>query len=96
MDGYSHGPPRRGSRAGRPSFVGLRHALRQVGSASIVSFGLLLELGWSFVGSMGLGLRPGGPGGPLQAAAWIAGVILIAAAIAVAAFLALPEKSGMD
>ena len=96
MDGYSHGPPPRGSRARRPSFFGLRLALRRVGATSIVSVGLLLELGWSFIGSMGLGLRPGGPSGPLQAASWVCGVILIATATAVAASLARPEKANKD
>lgn len=97
MDGYLPCPERRDGRAGFGRRTGLRRTLRRAGAEPIVLLGFLLELGWAFVGSLGLGLGvSSSPAGPLRACLWLGGAFTIAAAAAGAAFLASPGETRDD
>jgi hypothetical protein len=73
--------------------VRYRRALQHIGMPPILGLGFLLELGWAFVGSLGLGLGVAASGaGPLQAFAWLGGTLAVAGATAGAALLARPDE----
>src|SRR4051812_22181001 len=69
-----------------------RQALQRIGVEPIILLGFLIELGWAFVGSLGLGLRLSGGAGPLQAAVWVGGTVAITVVTAGAAYIAAPER----
>src|SRR5690349_6610390 len=74
-----------------------RWALQRVSSAPILLLGFLLELGWAFVGSLGLGIGvSSSTAGAREACLWLLGALVIAAATAGAVFLATPEKDKED
>ena len=84
LPGAALGPwPGRG--LARPArLAGLRKGLGRIGAGGLVLLGFLAELGWSLIGALPLGLRPGGGATPWQAAAWVAGVAAIALVAAAA------------
>ena len=96
MDGHLPGPPRRKGRMGHHALASFRRALRQIGPEPLLLLGFMVELGWAFVGSLGFGLRSNGPGGPLQAAVWVGGVVAIALATGAAVYLTAPERRKRD
>lgn len=97
MDGSLPSVVRQGGRRQAGCSARLRQALHRIGPQPILLLGFLVELGWAFVGSVGLGLGVAASGaGSLQAYAWLGGAVVIAGATAGAAFLALPEEKEED
>jgi hypothetical protein len=62
---------------------GARQTIRLIGPGSLIWLGLMAELGWGFVGSLGLGLgvstSAAGPGG---ARLWLIGACIIGVVVA--------------
>ena len=71
----------------------LRKRFRRVGATAFVALGFVAELGWAFVGSLGLGLgtRPA-VAGEDAARLWLVAAVALAAVIGPAGWLAAPER----
>ena len=75
----------------------LRKRLRRVRATAFVALGLVAELGWAFVGSLGLGLgmRPAVASEDV-ARLWLVAAVALAAVVGLAGWLAAPERERLD
>ena len=72
----------------------LRAALARLGARAVLACGMMAVLGWTFVGSLGMGLTTPQHSQPRMVQAWLAGLVAIGGLCSLVAWLAGEPRDG--